>query len=38
MTKLGKTKLISVEKHSMSRVVLKNIVGVVLKKIVCEVS
>ena len=35
---LGKTKPISVEKHSMSGVVLKNIVVVVLKNTICEVS
>ena len=38
MTKLGKTKLISVEKHSMSGDVLKNTIGLVLKNTVCEVS
>ena len=38
MTKKGKTKPIGVKKHSMSRVVLKNIVGVVLKNTVCEMS
>ena len=38
MKKLGKTKPISVEKHSMSTVVLKNIVGMVLKNIIYKVS
>ena len=35
---LGKTKSISVEKHSMSMVVSNNTVGVVLKKTICKVS
>ena len=35
---LGKTKPISVEKHSMSGVVLKNTVGVVVKNTIFEVS
>ena len=38
MKKLGKSKPISVEKHSISGVVLKNTVRVVLKNTVCEVS
>ena len=39
MTKLGKTKPISVEKHLMSMVVLKkNTSGMVLKNTIFEVS
>ena len=38
MAKVGKTKPISVEKYLMSGVVLKNIVEVVLKNIICKVS
>jgi hypothetical protein len=38
MTKLGRTKPISVEKHSMSTVVSNNTIGVVLKNTICEVS
>ena len=38
MKELGKTKPISVEKDSMSKVVLKNTARVVLENIVYEVS
>ena len=38
MKNLDKIKPISVEKHLMSGVVLKNRVGLVLRNTVCEVS